>query len=103
MDAKTTTSKKTAMQYRRLRRFDIMEYAGVKRLISNQSNNEVRFLATAEEFYNIIDVAHKKAGHSGSRKTKQETNKSYANITIDMVNTYMSLCEQCNLKKAAKI
>nr|XP_022914002.1 KRAB-A domain-containing protein 2-like [Onthophagus taurus] len=58
------------------------------------------YFLPAEEIYDIIDAAHISIGHGGRDRLKNETAKKYANVTKEMINIYLSMCEVCQSKKS---
>ncbi|XP_060809059.1 KRAB-A domain-containing protein 2-like [Amyelois transitella] len=92
--------KKTPLQYSRLKRFNIIEVCGIKKLVTN--TEPVKYFLPAEEIYDIIDAAHISIGHGGRDRLKNETAKKYANVTKEMINIYLSMCEVCQRKKSKK-
>ena len=55
-----------------------------------------------EEIYNVIEAVHLAAGHGGRDRLKMETVRKYANVTTEMINTFISMCETCQQKKTKK-
>lgn len=90
---------KTTLQYRRLKRFAIIEIGGVEKIISKSNNSEILYYLTVDEIYDVIETIHIAIGHGGRDKLRKETGKNYANITVSMINLFLSLCEVCNCKK----
>ncbi|XP_071053562.1 KRAB-A domain-containing protein 2-like [Onthophagus taurus] len=60
----------------------------------------MKYFLPAEEIYDIIDAAHISIGHGGRDRLKNETAKKYANVTKEMINIYLSMCEVCQRKKS---
>ncbi|XP_022910048.2 KRAB-A domain-containing protein 2-like [Onthophagus taurus] len=60
----------------------------------------MRYFLPAEEIYDIIDAAHISIGHGGHDRLKNETAKKCANVTKEMINIYLSMCEVCQRKKS---
>jgi hypothetical protein len=52
-----------------------------------------------EEFYGILEKAHKETGHGGRDRMIKHLNNGYANISRDCIELFLSLCENCNMKK----
>jgi hypothetical protein len=52
-----------------------------------------------EQIFDVIDLPHVAVGHGGRGRLKVETSRKYANITTDMINIFLSLCETCQKKK----
>lgn len=66
-----------------------MERGVLKKVISN-------YIAIA------IEAAHVAVGHGGRNRLKNETSRKYANITLEMINIFLSMCETCQRKKSMK-
>ena len=43
--------------------------------------------------------AHKETGHGGRDRMIKQLNNGYANISRDAIELFLSLCENCNMKK----
>lgn len=95
-EAKSAT-KKTQRQYRRLKRFDILYIGNTKRLIS--TGERMRYFLPVEDIFDVIEEAHVAVSHGRRCKMKIETSKEYANITNEMINTFLSTCEVCQQKR----
>ena len=89
--------KKTPLQYRRMKRFDVIAIGGVKNLIS--TSEPVKYYLPAEEIFDVIESAHVATGHGGRDRLKMETSRKYANITLQMINLFLTTCETCQQKK----
>lgn len=98
-EAKSTKTK-TPTQYRRLNRFDIVEICETKKLVTKKI--PVKDFLPAEEIFEVLQAAHLVLGHGGRDKLKQETSKKYANVTTEVINIFLSMCEICQLKKSKK-
>lgn len=96
-EAKSAT-RKTPLHYRRLKRFDVLETDGTKRLVSK--GNSAKLYLAAEEVFDVIEGAHIAAKHGGRDRLKTITSKDYANITVEMINMFLSMCEVCRQKKS---
>ena len=95
------TEKKSPLQQRRLKRFDVVEIGGVKKLTArNEGNtNNIKYYLTADELYDIIDAAHIAVKHGGRDKMLAETSKKFANITKEMICLFLFMCMICQQKK----
>lgn len=93
-------AKKTPLQQRRIKRFKVVEVGEIKKLASR--NDPVKYYVPAEDIFDLIEAAHVAIGHGGRDRLKAETGRKYANITIDMINTFISMCETCQRKKSKK-
>lgn len=92
--------KKTPLQYRRFKRFRVVEVSETKKLASR--SEPIKYYLPAEDIFDIIEAAHVAVGHGGRDRLKAETSRKYANITIDMINIFISMCEVCQRKKSKK-
>ncbi|XP_043475014.1 KRAB-A domain-containing protein 2-like [Leptopilina heterotoma] len=100
-DAKLNGAK-CSRQYRRLNRYDILEVAGVCKLIKKCNNGEVKYFAPLEEVFEILTLAHMGTGHGGRDRMLSETSKKYENITREVVRIFLSMCETCHQKKVKR-
>jgi hypothetical protein len=89
--------KKTSFQYRRLKSIDVLKIGEVKKLIAN--GETVRYFLQAEEIFDVIESAHVAIGHGGRDRLKKEVSRKYANVTIEMINIFLSMCETCQKEK----
>lgn len=102
-DAKKIPGKKTITQYRLLKRFAILEIAGVKKLIKKcEVSDEFKYFIPAEEVFDVIKSAHEKIGHGGRDRIIEEVNLKYANVTREAIYLFLSMCEICQKKKSKK-
>ena len=70
--------KKTSLQYRRLKRFDIHEIGEMNTLVSR--GETAKSSLQAEEMYAVIEAAHLAVGHGGRDRLKTETARKYVNV-----------------------
>ena len=49
--------------------------------------------------YPIIRQSHTAVGHGGFHKTYNDLKTHYANISREVIKTFLKLCEHCALKK----
>jgi len=52
-----------------------------------------------EDIFYVIDLSHITVEHGGKDRLKVGTSRKYSNITTDMINFFLSLCETCQKKK----
>lgn len=63
----------TSKQYRRLKRFDILKLGDMEKLIahcesgSTTESQEIRYVCTAEELFDVLETAHVSVGHKRTR------------------------------------
>ena len=95
---------KTPEEYSLMRRFDMVAANGIHKLIKKRTKDDDQFLyyVPNEELFDKIDDAHRELGHGGINKMKKELNPKYANITQEAITLYISLCEECETRKARK-
>jgi hypothetical protein len=89
---------RTAKDYRRIKRFDIVDVQGKQRLVAARSDNDekdIRFFVSIEEMYDIIDYTHKKMNHGGRDRLWPILSKQYANIPREVIQTYLKMCDYC--------
>ena len=89
---------RTAKDYRRIKRFDIVDVQGKQRLVAARTENddkEIRFFVSIEEMYDIIDYTHKKMNHGGRDRLWPILSKQYANIPREVIQTYLKMCDYC--------
>lgn len=94
----------TSLDYRRIKRYDILSIGDVEKLIKKRSTNddEIKYFCHIDELYEIIHKAHIDTGHKRTRCMDKELKKKYCNITRDVIDIYLRLCGQCQLKKKNK-
>jgi hypothetical protein len=78
--------RKTSLQYRRLRRFDLLEIGEVKKMITK--GETMRHFLQAEEICDVRESAHVAIGHGGRDRLKKEVSRKYTNVTIEMINIF---------------
>lgn len=92
-----------------MRRYGVMQVGGVSKVIkkvgstAGDDREEVKQVAAFEEVYDVIKQAHQRLGHGGQKKTREEINKKWANITQEMIQIYISHCEECIEKSSKKV
>ncbi|XP_043284072.1 KRAB-A domain-containing protein 2-like isoform X2 [Venturia canescens] len=97
------TEKKTSLQQRRLKRFNILEIGGLKKLVArNDGNENIKYYLSADEVYDVIYTAHVAVGHGGRDRMSAETSKKFANITKEMICLFLSMCQVCQQKKTKR-
>jgi hypothetical protein len=92
--------KKTPLQYRRLKRFDVLEIGEMKQLVSR--GETVKYSLPVEEICDVIEAAHLAVGHRGRDRLKIETSRKYVNVTTEMINIFVSMYETCQQKETKK-
>lgn len=59
-------------------------------------------MATKDTAYSIIKDVHVSCGHKGDRSTHQKIRENYANISRNLVESYVRQCERCTEKLKKK-
>jgi hypothetical protein len=49
--------------------------------------------------FNVVQKIHIATGHGGRDQMIKEANKKYANVSIEALELFKELCEECQLKK----
>lgn len=93
--------RKESGDYRLLKRFEICEINGEKRLIKRGTRDPVKVFVCTDELFEIIKAAHVNCGHGGETRTVRELNRNFANITREQVKAFVSLCQWCHGKACA--
>ena len=96
---RTAPQKKTLNDYKLLKRYDVVDIAHFQKLIVCGSD-PVRYFVPLEDLFNVINEAHIACGHGGEKRMEKELQKKYANVTRQQIKVFLSMCENCTLKKA---
>lgn len=92
--------KKTSLDYRRLRRFNVIEIDGIKKLIEPGKLHPIRYVLPIEEMFDVLVNAHQATGHGGRDRMWAEVAPKYSSFTKETINIFTSLCESCQAKKS---
>lgn len=90
---------KSSSLYRKLKRYQILKVAGVKKLIEKTENENFKYYVPAEDLFDVIQRAHEGCGHGGRDRVLKETSLKYANVTRESISLFLSMCETCAQKK----
>ena len=65
------------------------------------TTNNNKFLVPLEEIFDTVHSAHISCGHGGEKRTNYElkNQRNIANITMEQIKLFISLCEICNKKR----
>lgn len=93
----------TPLDYRRLKRFDVLKINDEERLIVplKPGKTNIQYYVTNEELLSILYETHTRTGHGGRTRMLKELQVKYKNITYEVVMLYLNLCEQCQMKNNA--
>ncbi|XP_015600310.1 KRAB-A domain-containing protein 2-like [Cephus cinctus] len=97
------TKCKTPLDYRRLKRFDVLRINGEEKLIAplKPGKTNIQCYVTNEELFSILYGTHIRIGHGGRTRMLKELQVKYKNITYEVVMLYLNLCKQCQMKHSA--
>ena len=86
-----------------MKRYDVVDIANFQKLIVCGSD-PVRYFVPLEDLFNVINEAHIACGHGGEKRMEKELKKKKkkkkANVTRQQIKVFLSMCENCTLKKA---
>ena len=96
-----THGPKVNEDYNLKRRYEVVRIGDEYRLIKRRSGSDGAcvFVAAFEEIYSAVYAAHSAVGHGGEKKTFNETRKTWANITNECCNLFISFCIECQERK----
>lgn len=99
--AAKNAASKTTLQYRRLKRFDVaVDDGGAEKIVAKSKNDRALLhYLRADEIYDAVESAHVATGHAGRDRLRKETCGRYANVTVSVINLFLSMCETCVAKK----
>lgn len=100
--SKETHGTKTAQAYAIMKKYDVAEILGSKRLIRLGSYDPYVYYVHVDEIFDTIADAHRRTCHGGEKRTYCELKKNVANVTLQQVRTFISLCTTCEYKKSKR-
>lgn len=89
---------KTAIDLRRLHRYDVLLVKGEKKLIQrkvDENDNTIKYFVYNRELFDIIHKAHIQTGHGGRNILEKKIQESYLNVTRKIIMIYLELCVIC--------
>ena len=95
-----STIKRTSQDYRITARYVVSEVnvqGAVKKYLKHRGTNKLYL--TVDEIFDIIHTEHLSTGHGARDITNNKIKESYANITKEVIQMYVDMCETCSLKK----
>ncbi|XP_068129756.1 SCAN domain-containing protein 3-like [Hyperolius riggenbachi] len=98
--AAKTKQKKESVDYRRIRKYDVIVVDGTEKLIApvTKENRAVLYYVHTEELFDILHETHLKIGHGGRTRMEKEVHLKYKNITKAAIKLYLDLCKPCQTK-----
>ncbi|XP_041369797.1 KRAB-A domain-containing protein 2-like [Gigantopelta aegis] len=96
-----SVSKKTSHQYYLLKKYKVLQCGDSERLIRRRvhADEAPLYFVSIEETFDVVKRAHIATGHGGRDKMVYELTKKYANITIEALNLFKSLCLEYQKKR----
>jgi len=61
-------TKKTSTQYRRMKRFNVLEVGGTKKLVTR--GDPVKYYLPVEDIFDVIELSHIAVGYGGKRSSE---------------------------------
>ncbi|XP_071132787.1 KRAB-A domain-containing protein 2-like [Mytilus edulis] len=95
------TIKRTRDDYNLLSRYEVLQIAGLEKLIRKRKTEEdpILYFVSLEETFDVIKKSHSALNHAGRDKMQKKLNKKNANVTLSAINLYKSMCEECQLRR----
>lgn len=93
--------KKISLDYRRVKKYNIMTIGETTRLISKKKSarNEEIYFASSNEVFDILYDAHQATGHGGVHKMRDKLKNKWANISRTVTLLFLKNCETCVKKR----
>lgn len=97
-------AKKTALSYRRLAKYDLVNVGNDIKLIVPLQEGKEKFVyyVKNEELFDILYEAHINIGHGGRTRMLNFLNDKYKNITQEVVSLFLKFCIPCQQKIGSK-
>lgn len=102
IDAKNRVNRKP-LDYRRLKRYEILEVGGRTRLIlppGKCADGGVKYYVHNGELFDVLRASHLDSGHGGLHKMHLNLKRKYVNITRPVIQIFLANCETCSAKRA---
>ncbi|XP_044728811.1 zinc finger protein 718-like [Chrysoperla carnea] len=97
-EAEAKTTPKTAIDYRRIKRFEILlTDDNVKKLIARRkkASETIKYYVPKSEMFELIRDAHLKCRHGALRGTERILKMKYKNLSREIIMVYLNLCQVC--------
>ncbi|KAK4320320.1 hypothetical protein Pmani_008826 [Petrolisthes manimaculis] len=84
-----------------LKRYEVLRCGQVEKLIKKRDHVEEPplYYVPIEERFDIVRSSHIATGHGGRDRMLKEVKKKYANISVQTIELFKSLCTQCQKKR----
>lgn len=89
---------KSSLEYRRLRKFDVLSIGDSFKLIvplQTSSNSEIKMYVHNKEFFDLLQKVHCETGHGGLHKMYSVLKNGYVEVTRDIILVFLKCCETC--------
>ena len=85
----------TPLDYRWLKRFDVLKINDEEKLIVPLKPGEtnIQYYVTNGELFSILSETHTRIGHGWKTRMLKELQNKYKNITYEVVMLYLNLCK----------
>ena len=82
-------------------RYQVLQCGDVEKLVKKEeaSHEGHKYFVHIDEMFGIIHRAHLATGHGGRDKMIKELFPKYANITVEVIEMFKSLCLECMKKR----
>ena len=97
--ANSPGEKKSSKDYRLMNRYELYSVSRNAAKKLRKKGTLLRYLSN-DDLFDAIHTAHISSGHGARDISHNKTKISYANITKEIIQIYVNLCESCNLKKS---
>ncbi|GFX84393.1 KRAB-A domain-containing protein 2 [Trichonephila clavipes] len=93
---------RTPLDYRRLKRFDVLKISDEEKLIVplKEGETNIKYYVINNEFFSVLYEIRIRTGHGGRTRMLRELQTKYKNITYEVVMLYLNLCERCQTKQS---
>lgn len=90
-------TKKTAADYRRIKRYVVVDTSAGERLYAVPGENQKpkQMFVNTREMYDIINECHIKHSHCGRNRLMTALKPFYGNITTESIQVYLQMCMPC--------
>lgn len=98
--AAKASTRKTPADYRRLKKYEIVETPDGDKLfaVPVAGDDRRQMYVPMDEMYDIIAEYHVKLKHGGRSRMMVELKRKYRNITTESVTVYLQMCAGCKNK-----
>ncbi|XP_070188954.1 KRAB-A domain-containing protein 2-like [Littorina saxatilis] len=99
--AAVSKESKNQHDYHILRKYEVLQCGPVEKLIKKREHAEETpmYFVTIEETFDVLRASHIATGHGGRDRMMKEIKKKYANISVQAIELFKSLCLECQKKR----